>query len=322
MKLQHHRCRLSPAPAAVPELGLGKERPMTFWEIREPGGSDYKHVHVSGKLEHPYRLPEVECEKCGASVSSYYDVVLPFECPASFREDGLLKGADTVVSFYSFTKLVKQIAAKLPRGAGSRLKPEACLQPGFLDVPSVPKDDFLWSNLWSGLDSMVVSERVRHVIEDLAPVGIEFFPVAFRRVGSRRSESAPRMPASGEPEDMMQNFKTAKAVPSVPAYFQLLVSAEADCPPGAEPGQVCKLCGEEKNPDWAARDKAWKNLTAGLMASLSKGLDLFRIPQRGTVFVSDRVKTAMEGIGATNVCFRAFPPEPMKVPKRKSKLRL
>lgn len=295
---------------------------MTFWEIREPAGSDYKHVHVSGKLEHPYRLPAVECEKCGASVSSYYDVVLPFECPASFREDGLLKGADTEVSFNSFTKLVKQIAAKLPRGAGSRLKPEACLQPGFLDVPSVPKDDFLWSNLWSGLDSMVVSARVRQAIEDIGPVGVEFFPVTFRRVGNRRPESAPRIPVSGEPENMMQNFKASKGVPIVPPYFQLLVSAEADRPPGAEPGQVCELCGEEKDPDWAAKDKAWKNLTAGLIASLSKGLDLFRIPQSGAVIVSDRLKTAMEGMGATNVCFRTFPAEPMKDRKRRSKQRL
>jgi hypothetical protein len=91
---------------------------------------------------------------------------------------------------------------------------------------------------------------------------------------------------------------------------------------GAEPGQVCKLCGDEKDPDGAAKDKAWKNLTAGLIASLSKGLDLFRIPQSGTVFVSDRVKTAMEGMDAINVCFRAFPPEPMKYRKRRSKLRL
>ena len=63
---------------------------MTFWEIREPAASDYKHVHLSGKLEHPYRLPAVECEKCGTSVCRYYDVVLPFECPVSFRENHLL----------------------------------------------------------------------------------------------------------------------------------------------------------------------------------------------------------------------------------------
>src|SRR6516164_2966687 len=122
---------------------------MTFWEIREPAGSDYKHVHVSGKLEHPYRLPDVECEKCGVSVCSYYDVVLPFECPASFRENCLLKDADNEVSLKSFKELVKQIAAKLPKSAGSRLTPQACFQPGFLDVPSVPKNDFLWSDLWS-----------------------------------------------------------------------------------------------------------------------------------------------------------------------------
>ena len=294
---------------------------MKSWEIDEPFGSDYKHVQISGKLEHPYRLPAADCEDCGASVSHYYDVVLPFECPVSFRKNPLLTDEDARVSLNDFKKLANEIASELPKSAASRLIPEACLQPAFLDVPSIPKDDFLWSDLWSGLSSMVVSERVRRAIEKLATRGIEFYPVALRRIGKRSPKSSPRIPVSGEPEDMMQEFKGTKNLSSLPAYCQLLVSAEADYPPGAKPRSVCRSCGEEKAPNWTAKDAAWKNLTPDLIASLAKGLDLFRIPERGTVFVTDRVKAALEGLGATNVSFKPFPPEPEVEQKRRSKLR-
>jgi hypothetical protein len=294
---------------------------MTFWEIREPDGSDYNRVHINGKLEHPYRLPAVECEKCGTSVCQYYDVVLPFECPISVLENRLLKDRDAHISVKDFKKCAKEIAASLPKSAGSRLIPEACLQPGFLDIPSIPKDDFLWSELWSGLTSIVVSGRVRLAIEELAPKGIEFYPVTIRRIGKRPPKSTPRIPGTGEPEDMMQEFKAAKSVPCVPAYYQLLVSAEAGHPPGAEPRSICVLCGEEKTPDWKAKDTAWKKLSSNLIASLSKGLDLFRIPESGTVFVGDRVKAVIEGLAATNVSFRPFPPEPVMKQKGKTKLR-
>jgi hypothetical protein len=291
---------------------------MKFWEIDEPFGSDYRHVQVSGKLEHPYRLPMADCEKCGASVSCYYDVVLPFECPASFRKNRLLTDEDARVTVKDFKKLAKAIASELPKSATSRLAPQACFQPGFLDVPSTPKDDFLWSDLWSGLSSKVVSERVQRAIEKVSITGIEFYPVTPRRIGKRSPKTTPRIPASGEPEDMMNDFKGAKNLPSMPPYYQLLVSAEADYPSGAEPHSMCDLCGEEKDANWKAKDTAWKNLTPELIASLSKGLNLFRIPQRGTVFVTDTLKEALEQLGATNVCFKPFPPEPIATPKRKS----
>jgi hypothetical protein len=294
---------------------------MTFWEIREPAASDYKHVHLSGKLEHPYRLPAVECEKCGTSVCRYYDVVLPFECPVSFRENHLLTDREVCVSVKEFKKCVKKLASSLPKSARAKLTPEACLQPGFLNVPSIPKDDFLWSDLWSGLSSMVVSERVQQEIERLAPVGIDFHPVTIRGIGRRSSKSPPRIPASGEPEDIMQEFKVANTSPSVPTYYQMLVSAESDYPPGARPGSVCNTCGEEEAPDWRAKDIAWKNLTSRMVGSMTKGLDLFRIPERGTVYVSDRVKSVLETLGATNVSFRSFPPEPVTPRQRTSKTR-
>ena len=167
----------------------------------------------------------------------------------------------------------------------------------------------------------MVSERVRRAIEKIAPVGIEFYPVTPRRIGGRSPKSSPRIPASGEPEDMMQVFKVSKTTATIPTYYQVLVSAEAHYPPGAEPRSLCDVCGEEERPNWKEIDTAWKNLTPSLIASLSEGLEVFRIPRRGTVFISNRAKAALEALAASNVSFRPFPSEPVVGLKRKSKLR-
>jgi hypothetical protein len=75
------------------------------------------------------------------------------------RRHSLLTDHDAEIPIKEFRKLERKLVAEL-RKTGFKspaLMPSACLQPGFLDVPSVPKADFLWSDLWSGLSSIVVS---------------------------------------------------------------------------------------------------------------------------------------------------------------------
>ncbi|HYG35249.1 MAG TPA: hypothetical protein VEC99_10720 [Clostridia bacterium] len=291
---------------------------MTYWEIKEPEGSDYKHVHVSGKLDHPYRLPTAQCEKCGQSVCSL-DVVLPNECPARFRENRLLTNVESDVSIKEFNKLTKDLAVELQRSGTKipKLLPGACLQPGFLDVPSIPSADFLWSNLWSGLSFIVVSERVRASLEKLPTRDIAFYPVTFRQVDKRSAKSPPRISASGEPEDVMKEIGVANKIYSIGPYYQLLVLAESDYPPGAEPRSVCSACGEETDPDWEAKDTAWDNLTAEVLVSISKGYHIFKIPGRGAVYVTEAFKNLLEHLGATNVGFKLF--RAPKVPVRRKR---
>ncbi|MCX6886211.1 MAG: hypothetical protein NTX27_14350 [Verrucomicrobia bacterium] len=149
---------------------------MTFWETREPASSDYRHVHVSGKLDHPYRLPTAKCEKCGESIGEF-DAVLPFDCPASLRKNPLFTDKDSEVPIKEFQRLAKKIVAEAgePGAKAAKPVPGACLQPGFLDVPSLPNVDFLWSDLWSGSSSMVVSERVRSALADLHAPDTAFY---------------------------------------------------------------------------------------------------------------------------------------------------
>lgn len=298
---------------------------MNFWEICEPFGSDYKHVHVSGRIEHPFRLPATCCDACGQPVSAYFDVVLPYECPPRFRKNRRLTDEDANISMKEFTELAKDLVTEIRKPEGKIHKPSAgaYLQPGFLYVPSIPKADFLWSNLRRGLSSIIVSERVRDALTTLPLQDVAFHRVTLRKIGRRSAKSVPCTPISGEPEDMMDEFRVGSRPSGVSRYYQLLIMAEAKYPPGAEPGRVCDCCGQETRPNWNTKDAAWKKLTTETLVLISKGFCIFRIPERGTVYVNDEFKSAVEQLRATNVEFRAFPTpaKPSPAGKRKRKQR-
>jgi len=284
---------------------------MKFWEIEDASKSDYQHVFISGTIDHPYRLPIVDCEKCGVMVGPVYEVTLPFECPPALRKIALLRDHDVRITVEEFKALRKKAAAKLPKRAVARLVPQARLQPGFLDIPSFPQDDFLWH----GVSSLAVSEMVKRELKKLKVAGIEFYPCTPRRIGRRPAKSSPRIPKSGEPEDIMREFKSGKA--DIPNYFQLIITAESAYPPGSEPKSFCDACGEPLGVDWGIIGNAWKNLSPEVIASIAGGLDIFRIRHHGGIYVTDRLKSALEAMGATNVCFTPFPRLPIPKPSRK-----
>jgi hypothetical protein len=281
---------------------------MKFWQIDSPLENDYKAVQRNGMLEHPYRLPTVDCEKCGAMVGDFARV-LPFECPVAMLEAELLCNDEVRITMKEFRALAKKMSRELPKGAIKKLVPHAYFQPGFLTVPAMPEDDFLWSSLRSGLRAMLVSERVWRVLKKARLAEVEFYPCVLKSVGARSPKSRPRIAESGEPEAILEEFIPVKKLPRI-SYFQVLISAEAEYPPGSEPSEVCDLCGEEIRPDWKAKEAAWKKLNNELIGSLAKGLDLFRMPGKGMVFVTDKLKTLLENeLSATNVRFRPFPDE-------------
>ncbi|HYG35509.1 MAG TPA: hypothetical protein VEC99_12025 [Clostridia bacterium] len=284
---------------------------MRFWELVEPSGSDYKHVQVNGKLEHPYRLPAAECDACGSSVAEW-NVVLPYACPDSMRKHPLLTDPDAEVPIKAFQKLERELATELRRSGVKKpaLAPGAFLQPGFLDVPSVPTSDFLWSALSSGLSTVVVSDRVGSLLQEhCKSTDIALCPVTPRRIGKRSAKSTPKLPKSGEPEDMMKEYKAAKVV-SVGPYYELVVLAQSGYPPGTEPGPVCRVCGESlrQAPEYySLQRRAWDNLTPAVLESVWGGASIFRLVEKGTLLVVDELKKRLEEMRLSNICFREFP---------------
>lgn len=303
---------------------------MNFWELLEPPGSDYRHMQVSGKLAHPFHLPAAECEACGQHVSTL-DTVLPYECPTTLRQHPLLTDHDAVVSLKEFRKLEKQFMAEfgIRNLREPKLTPGACLQPAVLNVPAVPKADFLWSNLWSGLSSIVVSGRVHQVFLAQAKAAVALCPVTLGKVGKASASSAPRIPRSGEPEDMMDTYP-ARETAGIGPYYQLLVIAQSGYPPGTEPGPSCPSCGEALEQDWKAENsmarqrsrrqqEAWDKLTTKDLEAAWNGDAIFRLAGRGSVLVANPLKVQLEEMGATNLSFREFPaPPPPTLPKSRA----
>jgi hypothetical protein len=230
------------------------------------------------------------------------------------RNHPLLADHDAKISMKEFRKLERDIVAQLRKTGVKKPKliPSAALQPCFLDVPSIPKADFLWSDLWNGFGSIVIGERVRKVLfEETKGKGIAFYPIELRKVGRRRATSPPRIPKSGEPEDMMDSYPVGDRPVAAGPYSQLFVTAHSGYPPGTEPGPACEVCGEALERDlkrWSSQKEAWKKLTPEILESVWDGSPIFRLSGQGsTVLVTDPMKNRLEAIQATNVSFRVYP---------------
>jgi len=133
---------------------------MKFWRLEQPEyESDYEQIYVNGELEHPFSLPGVSCDVCGQSWGG--SRILPYECPEEMRENKHLTNA-WPIPLQEHKVLQEQVLTKLAESGASicRLEPGDTFQPGYLDIPSRPRADFLWPTL----GSFVVSERIKNLL--------------------------------------------------------------------------------------------------------------------------------------------------------------
>jgi hypothetical protein len=170
-----------------------------FWRLLHPDyDSDYKHTYINGSLEHPFALPGVCCEVCGATWGG--SRILPQECPPKFRQHKNVRER-WPISRADHAKLQREVMAAL----GTKGEPFVGLQPGddfqpnFLDVPSRPRADFLWP----GLGTLVVTDRVRDLLLRVAFDDIAVCPAKLSRIGRRGAKLPPPVPSTGEPEDII-----------------------------------------------------------------------------------------------------------------------
>jgi hypothetical protein len=81
-------------------------------------------------------------------------------------------------------------------------------------------------------------------------------------------------------------------------YFELVIESDSRYAPGALPLSVCSGCGRETFPETDARfvmaDSMWK------------GADIFFLASTLYILVTDRVRQALQDLGATNVRFQSF----------------
>jgi len=275
--------------------GDGPRAPASFWRLHQPeNDSDYTDTYTNGNLEHPFALPGVKCEHCGQTWGG--TAILPYELPAEFQSLEQLRNS-WPISAREHAVLRRRVLAAL-RAAGAsigELPMGATFQPAYLDVPSRPEADFLWS----GLGSVVVSERIRDTMAGAAVSGCEFVRVIPRKIGKRQATRRPLIPKSGEPEDLLAAMIQVVEDPSeIPPYYELVVTAQSKHPPGAEPDWRCDLCGR------GTYDADLRRLV--MEPPMWNGQDVFFLATTLWIIVTDRVKTLLEPLRPTNLSFGAM----------------
>ena len=158
---------------------------MRFWRLMSPDyGSDYRYSYINGSLAHPFGLPGVDCDVCGQTWGG--SRVLPYEYPESLRSHR--KATDRwPISRSEHLALQKQLLNQLGLAGDPfvDLRPGDSFQPCYLDVPSRPRADFLWSSI----GVLVVSERIKESLISLCVTRLPFGRSRCERSGSAKPNS-------------------------------------------------------------------------------------------------------------------------------------
>jgi len=169
------------------------------------------------------------------------------------------------------------------------LRPGDEFQPAFLDVPSRPEADFLWSSA----GSVVVSQRIKATLTAAGVRGATFVPVTPRRIGVRQPELPPPIPVSGEPEDLITEIQATLPKDDVPVLHELVITAESGPPAGVTAAPVCPLCGRE------SYDPAARHLV--MLPQMWGGDDIFLLATTLWIVVTDRVRDLLFRVPASNL---------------------
>ena len=149
-----------------------------FWRLTAPDyDSNYRHTFINGSLKHAFGLPGVECESCGATWGGSRILAMP--CPDEMRQRKELNDR-WPISGEAHRRLRAEVATAIRKNGHvvEELRPGDSFQPGFLEVPSKPQADFLWASL----GSVVVSERIRELLEEAGCRGVQLKPVIDERL--------------------------------------------------------------------------------------------------------------------------------------------
>jgi hypothetical protein len=262
-----------------------------FWKLTQPEyNSDYDHSLINGSLEHPLGMPGVSCSVCGATWGG--SRILAVSCPESLRQLKEIKDRWPIP--LEAHKTLQSLVLRELAESGVKmeaLRPGDSFQPAYLDVPSRPRADFLWSSL----GSIVVSQRVKDILEESGVNDVNFCEVILRKVGMREASFPAPVPASGEPEDLINELPLLKELDGVERYYEMIILKESLYPPGGTPRSICVGCGR---PDV---DNSTRQID--MTPEMWQGDSIFFLATTLYVIVTDPLKKLLENLRSSNVVF-------------------
>ncbi len=264
---------------------------MRFYNLKSPEyNSDYQTSYINGTLEHPYGFPGVSCENCNSTSGGCR--ILPISVPKELLNDKRYKNR-WPVSGKEHAALQMEFAAHMHTECVPFVtyKPGDSFQPSFLDVPSKPKKDFLWSNL----GSLVVSKRIKELIFDELYDDVDIIQVHLRKIGKRNAKLPPDKPYTGEPEDMINEAALIQYPDSPGPYFEIVVRSESNYPEGGTPDTICSVCKRESSEI----DKR----VFRMLESMWQGQQIFFLKTTRYIVVTEPLVEKIKRTGATNVDF-------------------
>jgi hypothetical protein len=266
--------------------------PPKFWRLDHLAyESDYAHTFINGSLAHPFSLPGVKCAVCKQTWGG--SRILPYQCPESLRRRKEIRNS-WPISLAEHKKLQVEVLIAL-RGEGfviDSLKPGDGLQPCYLDVSSRPRADFLWSSI----GSLVVSHRIKDFFEKHAIAEVALAKVELRKIGKREATFPPPIPASGEPEDLINEAPMLTDTSTIGPYYELIVLNESGYPPGGEPKSICSGCGR--------REIDSRRRQIVMTPEMWKGDKIFFLSTTLYVILTNELKELLERNNPTNMIFK------------------
>jgi hypothetical protein len=250
---------------------------MQFWRLEHPDyDSDYKDSYINGSLEHSFGLPGVHCEVCDQTWGG--SRILPFECPSSLRGHEHLNER-WPISLDRHQALQREIQNEFSKVVIviPELRPGDDFQPCYLDIPSIPRADFIWGCL----GSVLVSKRVRDLFDALCIGPVSYSPVILRKIGKSEAQLQPPIPSSGEPEEMIHEVPLLMRTDSIEPYFELVIQPESGYETGAEPISICPGCGRKTFPENSER--------LVMVETMWKRADIFFLTSTLYIVITDRV---------------------------------
>lgn len=264
---------------------------MKFWYIKAYNyQSDYDHLFVNGQLDHPFGLPGVDCEICGETWGK--SRVLEHKCPDSMRLHKNVKERWPISRLEHETLQEKLMSALRISGTPFvDMRPGDELQPGFLDVPSRPEADFLWPSL----GTLVVSDRIKNLLQKACTDEIAVFPLELRRIGDRPPILPAPIPQTGEPEDIIEESTLLQETKGIGPYYEIIVQEDSALPRGVVLEGICDGCKR------VITNNSHRELR--MFHDMWNGNQIFMLATTFKVVITDVLKQCIESLRPSNVFF-------------------